>query len=180
LHGGRVEAHSEGLGKGSEFIVRLPVVRIAESKCEPAAPYTTPGDTPAKSFRILVVDDNEDAAESLVTLLKLDGHDVCVAYDGLSAVESARGFRPQVVLLDIGLPDVNGYEVADRLRSFDETKDAFLIAVTGYGRTEDRVRALTGGFNYHVTKPVNPDEMDAIIRTTAFTGFAGASACSCS
>jgi two-component system CheB/CheR fusion protein len=151
----------------------LPAITIAESKSEPSPTSIGLGATPAKCFRILVVDDNEDAAESLVTLLKLDGHDVRVAYDGLTAVESARGFRPQVVLLDIGLPDVNGYDVAGKLRNYDETKDAFLIAVTGYGRTEDRVKALTGGFNYHVTKPVNPDEMDAIIRNLAFEVVSG-------
>ena len=109
-------------------------------------------------------------AKSMVVLLKLDGHDVRVTYDGLAAVEAALVFRPQVVLLDIGLPGMDGYEVADRLRSLDETKDAFLIALTGYGRTEDRIRALAGGFDYHLTKPVDPEEVVVIIKNLMSDG----------
>jgi DNA-binding response OmpR family regulator len=127
---------------------------------EPAAAADV---TPVRGCRILVVDDNVDSAESMATLLELDGHDVRVAHDGLAAVESALASRPQAVLLDIGLPGLDGDEVARRLRSLDETKDTFLIAVTGYGKTEDRVRALTSGFNYHITKPVDPGELDMII-----------------
>src|SRR5262249_59015190 len=114
-------------------------------KREVAAP--TGGVTSVNRCGILVVDDNVDAAETMATLLKLDGHDVRVAHDGLAAVESALAFRPQAVLLDIGLPGLDGYEVARRLRRLNETKDMFLIALTGYGKTEDRVRALTNGFN---------------------------------
>jgi DNA-binding response OmpR family regulator len=99
----------------------------------------------------------------MAMLLKFSGHTVSVAHDGLSAVESARAFRPHAVLLDIGLPGVDGYEVARRLRRLDETKGAYLIAVTGYGKTEDRIKALTNGFNYHITKPVDPTELDIII-----------------
>jgi len=111
-----------------------------------------------------VVDDNVDAAESMAMLLKLDGHDVRVAYDGLAALESALAFRPQAMLLDIGLPGLDGYEVARRLRRLDETKDLFLIALTGYGKTEDRIRALNSGFNYHITKPVDPGEVEMVIK----------------
>jgi DNA-binding response OmpR family regulator len=89
------------------------------------------------------------------------------AYDGIDAIESARDFRPEVVLLDIGLPVLDGYEVARRLRRLDETKNAFLIAMTGYGRTEDRIRALSAGFNYHITKPADLNELDAVIKTIA-------------
>jgi PAS domain S-box-containing protein len=162
LHGGSVEAHSAGPGKGSEFVIYLPLATVVESKGEmpePAAAVRS-----ERCCRILVVDDNMDSAESMATLLRLDGHEVRVVYDGLAAVESALAFRPQVVLLDIGLPGLDGYEVARRLRLSNETKDIFLIALTGYGRTEDRVRALTSGFNYHITKPVDPRELDMIIK----------------
>ena len=164
LHGGSVEAHSAGPGKGSEFVIYLPVATGAESKSDMAEPTAAVGVTSVRRCRILVVDDNVDSAESMASLLKLDGHDVRVAHDGLAAVESALAFRPQVVLLDIGLPVLDGYEVARRLRRLDETKDTFLIAVTGYGKTEDRVRALTSGFNYHITKPVDPEELDMVIK----------------
>jgi PAS domain S-box-containing protein len=163
LHDGSVEAHSEGPGKGSEFVIHLPVAIGAESKSEMAEPAAAADVTPVRGCRILVVDDNVDSAESMATLLELDGHDVRVAHDGLAAVESALAFRPQAVLLDIGLPGLDGYEVARRLRNHNETKDTFLIAMTGYGETEDRVKALTSGFNYHLTKPVDPGELDMII-----------------
>ncbi|HKQ79987.1 MAG TPA: PAS domain S-box protein [Blastocatellia bacterium] len=164
LHGGNVEAHSAGPGKGSEFVIYLPVVAGEASKSKPAEPVAADGVTSLRRCRMLVVDDNVDSAESMATLLKLDGHEVRVAYDGPAAVESALAFRPQVVLLDIGLPGLDGYEVARRLRRINETKDMFLIAVTGYGKKEDRVRALTSGFNYHITKPVDPEELDMIIK----------------
>jgi len=167
LHGGRVEAHSEGLGKGSEFVVRLPKADGVKSKIETVAPAAV---TTANCCRILVVDDNMDAGESMVTLLKLDGHDVRVTFDGLAAVESARDFRPQVVLLDIGLPGMDGYEVARRLRSHDETKDTCLIAVTGYGRIEDRERTFASGFDYHLTKPVDPGDVEEIINNLMTDG----------
>jgi PAS domain S-box-containing protein len=164
LHGGSVEAHSAGPGKGSEFVIYLPLATVGESKGEMAGPTAAAGVPSVGRCRILVVDDNMDSAESMATLLRLDSHEVRVAYDGLAAVESALAFRPQVVLLDIGLPGLDGYEVARRLRLSDETKDIFLIALTGYGRTEDRVKALTSGFNYHITKPVDPGELDMIIK----------------
>lgn len=165
LHGGRVEARSEGQGKGSEFSVYLPAAAEVESKrdiTETAAPVSS-----AKRCRILVVDDNVDAAESIALLLRLKGHEVREAYDGLGAIESARDFSPEVVLLDIGLPVLDGYEVARQLRRLDESKNAFLIAMTGYGRTEDRIRALSAGFNYHITKPADLNELDAVINTIA-------------
>jgi len=164
LHGGSVEAHSAGPGKGSEFVIYLPIATVAESTGVMAESEAAAGVTSVGRCRILVVDDNMDSAESMATLLKLGGHEVRVAYDGIAAMESALAFRPQVVLLDIGLPGLDGYEVALRLRRSNETKDMFLIALTGYGRTEDRVRALTSGFNYHITKPVDPGELDMIIK----------------
>src|SRR5262249_3379017 len=127
-------------------------------KREVAAP--TGGVTSVNRCGILVVDDNVDAAETIAILLKFDGHDVRGAHDGLAALESALAFRPQAVLLDIGLPGLDGYEVARRLRSLAETKDMILIALTGYGRTQDRLRALTSCFNYHITKPVDHGEVE--------------------
>ncbi|HEV2664937.1 MAG TPA: PAS domain S-box protein, partial [Blastocatellia bacterium] len=165
LHGGRVEARSEGQGKGSEFAVHLPAATEVESKGEIAE--TAASVSSAKRCRILVVDDNADAAESLAMILRLKGHEVRVAYDGLVAIESARDFRPEVVLLDIGLPVMDGYEVARQLRRLDEAKAAFLIAMTGYGRAEDRIKALSAGFNYHITKPADLQELDAVINTLA-------------
>jgi two-component system CheB/CheR fusion protein len=164
LQGGSVEAHSAGPGKGSEFVIYLPVATDAESKSEIVESAAAAGVTSVGRRRILVVDDSVDSADSMATLLKLDGHEVRVAYDGASALESALAFRPQVVLLDIGLPGLDGYEVARRLRRLNETKGVFLIALTGYGKTEDRIKALTSGFNYHITKPVDPEELDMIIK----------------
>src|SRR6185312_9598033 len=114
MHGGRVEAHSEGIGRGSEIVARLPLARVDESPDARAAEMRTAG--PQKSRRILVVDDNRDAADSLCMLLKARGHDVRVAYDGLEAVGAAVTFQPEVVLLDIGLPKLSGYEAAQRIR----------------------------------------------------------------
>jgi signal transduction histidine kinase len=154
LHGGRVEAFSEGLGRGSEFVVRLP---CSESAGEPAtngAARTSGPSRPAR--RVLVVDDNADAADSLALLLRVDGHEVRVAYDGPAALQEAAAFRPEVVLLDIGLPRMDGYEVARRLRGQAELKEALLVAVTGYGQDEDRRRAEEAGFDAHLVKPTDP------------------------
>ena len=152
LHGGRVEARSAGVGQGSEFLVRLP--RAAS----PAATAAPPERAPAgASRRILVVDDNADSAEMMRAVLELDGHDVRVAYDGPSAVKSAKDFQPEVALLDIGLPGMDGYEVAQALRADAGTRRAQLIAVTGWGQEDDRKRARQHGFDAHLTKPADPD-----------------------
>jgi CheY-like chemotaxis protein len=157
MHSGRIEARSEGLGKGSEFIVRLPVVaaaaklRAVGSNDEPAAPKS--------SLRILIVDDNRDAADSLVMLLRLMGNDTRTAYDGQEGVEAAEEFRPDVILLDIGLPKLNGYEACRRIREQPWGKKAILIAVTGWGQEEDRRRSREAGFNHHMVKPVDPQEL---------------------
>jgi two-component system, chemotaxis family, CheB/CheR fusion protein len=152
LHGGTVEARSAGLGHGSEFVVRLPAMVETDT---PAPQPTTiaPAATPAC---ILVVDDNHDAAESLAMLLKLNGHDTHTAHDGLAAVEAAAALRPDVILLDIGLPGLNGYEVARRIRD-QRGGDGrpFLVALTGWGQDEDRRRSKEAGFDAHVVKPVN-------------------------
>ncbi|MGE0127313.1 MAG: PAS domain-containing protein [Blastocatellales bacterium] len=163
LHGGKIEAHSAGLGKGSEFLVRLPA--LAESQ---AAPVRKPAkDISAQaangSRRILIVDDNIDSAESLAMLLQLDGHEVHIAHDGLAALEEAHAFQPDVMLLDINLPEMDGYEVARRLRREAAMKGMTLVAMTGYGQEEDRQRTLEAGFQLHLVKPVDLDMLHELL-----------------
>jgi PAS domain S-box-containing protein len=153
LHGGRVEARSKGPGKGSEFIVRLPVadVPIVQESRQPAEDNK---EASSRKRRILVVDDNRDAADSLALMLQMMGHDTRTAYDGAEAVQAAESFRPEVVLLDIGLPKMNGYEVAGRIRQQPWGASVTLIALTGWGQDEDKRRASEAGFDHHLTKPV--------------------------
>jgi PAS domain S-box-containing protein len=154
LHGGTVGAYSEGPGKGSEFVVRLPVLPTPQAPdAGPAEP--APGRAPPPR-RVLVVDDNADAADSLAMLLRVDCHEVRTAHDGPTALETAEWFRPEVVFLDIGLPRMDGYEVARQLRQRPGLKGARLVAVTGYGQGEDRRRAQDAGFDLFMTKPVDP------------------------
>jgi signal transduction histidine kinase/CheY-like chemotaxis protein len=155
LHDGSVRAFSEGIGKGSEFVVRLPLLPGAnlEALAPSTITATTPKSRPA-SRRILIVDDNLDAASSLHLLLKSDGHDVRTASTGVAAVELAACYRPEVVLLDIGLPEMDGYEVAKRIRHQPGGEDIMLVAVTGWGQADDRRRASDAGFDIHLTKPV--------------------------
>lgn len=121
-------------------------------------------------MRILVVDDNEDAADSLATLLALKGHEVRTTYDGAGALETAATFRPDVVLLDIGLPGMSGHEVARRLREQAQLGHVVLIAVTGWGQDEDRRRSQEAGFDHHLVKPVHPEELDRLLAGLATTG----------
>jgi PAS domain S-box-containing protein len=155
LHGGRVEARSEGAGKGSEFIVRLPVL-VEEPKPPPAQELGSNGSAKAMARRILVADDNRDAADSLAMLLRLAGHEVRTAYDGAAGVEVAERFRPEVALLDIGMPKLNGYDVCRHIREAEWGQDVVLIAMTGWGQEEDRRRTAAAGFDVHMVKPVNP------------------------
>jgi two-component system, chemotaxis family, CheB/CheR fusion protein len=153
LHGGSVTVASEGPGRGSEFVVWLPAVSEAAAAASPAHPAPPP----ARALRILVVDDNAAAAESLSLLLQVTGHDVRTADDGPKALEIAAAFVPQVVLLDIGLPrGMDGYEVARRLRSLPGMESALLVALTGYGQDEDRHRSREAGIQGHVVKPADP------------------------
>ena len=164
LHGGTVEAHSV-LGQGSEFVVRLPLMPTAL----PASPLPAleTARTPEKGCRVLVVDDNVDAAQSLGTLLELTGHEVQIAYDGPSGLEAALAMRPDVVLLDIGLPGFDGYEVAQRIRQQATLKNTVLVAVTGYGQDADRQRSQEAGFDHHLVKPANLAEIEKILAHVA-------------
>jgi PAS domain S-box-containing protein len=162
MHGGTVEAASEGLGRGSEFIVRLPI--LSASKQEPAGANGAIGKSVRpQGCRILVVDDNRDAALTLGTMLELRGNDVRVAHDGLEALEIAQTFRPDVALLDIGLPRLNGYETAKRIRKEPWGADIFLIAVTGWGQEEDRRRSTEAGFNLHMVKPIDHAALEGLL-----------------
>ena len=161
MHGGRVEAHSEGLGHGSEFIVHLP------RHIMPAQPETrgSPSDLVGSApLRVLVVDDNQDAAETLAFLMRLEGHTVEVAFDGPTALSEAKKLRPQVVLLDVGMPGMDGYEVVRELRAREPTKSAVIVALTGYGQPEDRARAKDAGFDDHLTKPIDSSLLTKILK----------------
>ena len=162
MHGGRVEVSSE-LGKGSEFVVRLPEMITATTQ-PPSLPEVNAEPT-CQSLRVLVVDDNVDAAQSLALLLEASGHAVRSASDGLSAVEVALDFRPNVVLLDIGLPGLDGFEVATRLRQAPSLAGVVLVAMTGYGRVTDKLRSQDAGFNHHLVKPADFGKVQEILAT---------------
>jgi PAS domain S-box-containing protein len=163
MHRGTVEAHSAGSGQGSEFIVRLPVAPPPQQHSEPlATPKTT---TLTQSLRVLVVDDNVDAADSLAMLLRMSGHVVRVAYSGRTALEAAMDAHPNIVLLDIGLPQMDGYEVARRLRQQAQLKDIRLVAMTGYGLDTDRQRSQEAGFDAHMVKPVELQKLEELLTT---------------
>ncbi|HET9653607.1 MAG TPA: ATP-binding protein, partial [Usitatibacter sp.] len=161
LHGGSVEARSDGPGRGSRFVVHLPVVVGHDVPLPRRAPRMLT-EAP-KPRRVLVVDDNHDAADSLVNLLRVMGHEVLAAYDGLEAVDAAQGFDPDVVLLDIGLPIMNGYEAARRLRGMPQGERVRLVAVTGWGQDADKRRALQAGFDHHLTKPVSMEQLQQVL-----------------
>lgn len=163
LHGGTIEARSEGLGRGSEFIVRLPVA-TSDGPVQPEA--AAPPSAPPSGRRVLVVDDNEDVRVTTASLLELQGHEVASAADGEQALEVAHSWRPEVVLLDIGLPRIDGYEVARRMRRESWGEELFLVAMTGWGQDKDRQLAYEAGFDAHVTKPADPVRLDELLGTT--------------
>jgi PAS domain S-box-containing protein len=160
LHGGHVSAHSDGLGKGSQFVVRLPI--LSAKTQEPKVPQSG-SRARAEKRRILVVDDNADNAVSLAMLLKCAGHEAHTAADGVEAVERAETLRPDVVLLDIGLPKLNGYEACHRIREASWGQDMVLVAVTGWGQDADRAKSKEAGFDYHLVKPVNFQQLAEIL-----------------
>jgi PAS domain S-box-containing protein len=166
LHGGSVEADSAGPGRGSEFTVRLPLLAQAAQPSWPPAVSEPPLE--AAPRRVLIVDDSLDGAESLAMLLQLGGHGTYLAHDGIEAIEAAAKLRPDVVLLDIGLPRLNGYEVCRRIREQPWGKDVMLVALTGWGQEEDRHRSREAGFDAHLVKPVDHDALLKLL--AAFPG----------
>lgn len=163
LHGGRVEARSHGLGKGAEFLVRLPAAGLADTPRE-AAPSAPPDvRAPTQATRVVVVEDNTDAAYALSMLVEVLGHEVEVAHDGLGALVALERGRPDVMLVDIGLPGIDGLEVARRIRARPDGADILLVALTGYGRDEDKERSRMAGFDLHLTKPVGVEDLTAIL-----------------
>ncbi len=162
LHAGTVTAHSEGIDRGSEFVVRLPLDPAAKPSAA-ETPDAAGVDGSSRKLRIVVVDDNRDAAESMAILMELWGHEVRRAYHGSKALELSASYRPDVIFLDIGLPGMDGYEVAARLRERSETARSLLIAVTGYGQEEDRRRSYRAGFDQHLVKPVSPESLQSLL-----------------
>ena len=166
LHNGSIEATSVGRGQGSKFTVHLPVVEAALPKAELPNHQHEKNDYSA-NCRILVVDDNRDSADSLATVLQLMGHSIQRAYDGLEAVQAAAAFRPDVVLMDIGLPKMNGYEAAREIRKQTWGRAMSVIALTGWGTEEDKRRASEAGFDYHLTKPVEAGALEELLALIA-------------
>lgn len=160
LHGGSISAHSAGHGEGSEFVVRLPLT-AQPSPVEEAGRETPPAVT--ESRRILLVDDNLDTASSLAVLFQIAGHETAVAHDGITAIETATGFRPHVILLDIGLPGMNGYDICQRLRERSWAQAVIIIALTGWGQEADREKSRAAGFDHHLVKPVDFPELLALV-----------------
>jgi len=154
MHGGSIEARSAGEGRGSQFVVRLPIVHHAADE-----PVIQGGVAMGSGRLILVVDDNEDAASSLARLLELDGHEIVAVHDGAAAYDAAARHRPDVVLLDIGLPLLDGYEVCRRIRQQPWGTGMLLVALTGWGQEEDRHKTREAGFDGHLVKPVNYGEL---------------------
>jgi CheY-like chemotaxis protein len=164
MHGGKIEARSDGPGTGSEFVVILPIAGDIKRE-QPQATGSAEVDAPP-ARRILVVDDNRDAADSLGMLLRLMGNEVHTAHDGLEAVGAAAAFQPDVVLLDIGLPKLNGYEAARRIREQEGGAGVLLVALTGWGQEEDRRRSHEAGFDHHMTKPVDFEVLQKLLAET--------------
>jgi two-component system, sensor histidine kinase len=161
LHGGRIEVRSEGLGRGSEFTVKIPVAHVVKPAV--AAPVVTAADDAPSKCEIIVADDNADALESLAMLLEMEGHGVRVASDGPAALALAEQKVPDVMLLDIGMPGLNGYEVASRVRQLEDGGGVMLVALTGWGQPGDRALATRAGFDHHLTKPIDFEELARLL-----------------
>jgi len=162
LHGGTINARSGGPGTGSEFVIRLPLAPSAELKASRPQKEEAMR-VQSEPLRILVADDNQDSAESLALLLQMMGHEVRTELDGARAVETAQAFQPQVVLLDLGMPQLNGYEAARRIRALPGGDDVVLIAQTGWSQPEDRRRSQEAGFDHHVVKPIPSDSLEKLL-----------------
>jgi PAS domain S-box-containing protein len=161
MHGGRIKVHSEGIGKGSEFRVRLPI--LAESPIAEPQPVQDSAMAKPTRFRILVVDDNKAAADMLGRVVEMLGNEVRTAYGGLQGVEAAAEFRPDMVLMDLGMPAMNGYEATRSIREQMWGKDMVLVALTGWGQEEDKQRTKEAGFDYHLVKPAKPSELQWLL-----------------
>jgi two-component system CheB/CheR fusion protein len=164
MHKGTVQAFSAGPGEGSEFVVRLPLLPDVTPTADAAhKPDSSKRAKASVTHRILVVDDNRDSADSLAMLLRLVGHDVRTVNDGRQALVVAAGYRPNLVFLDIGLPGMDGYNVARHMRTQPELADVVLVALTGYGTEEDRRRSEEAGFNHHMVKPVHFEALNELL-----------------
>ena len=164
LHGGRIEAKSAGAGKGSEFIVHLPVLQVDSPAIDTTADLLPVPVPAASDKRVVIVDDNKMQAQTLAMLLETMGYQVRTAYDGARALDVISAFLPQVALIDIGLPGMNGYDLASRLRELPQLNGITLIAQTGWGRDEDREESTQVGFRHHLTKPIDHQLLEKILR----------------
>lgn len=164
LHGGTMEVHSKGPGCGSEFIVRIPAGLSQAERLPVADSEQSVG---GLRLKVLVVDDNKDVADTCAMLIGLSGHQVQVAYTGGDAIDIAEVFRPQVILTDIGLPDIDGYEFAQRVRATAWGKTAVLVAITGWGAQESQQQSAMAGFNHHLTKPIDPKTIESLLASLA-------------
>jgi len=160
LHGGQVEAFSEGIGKGSEFAIRLP--SLTQEQWDEESTGAKDLD-PDKRLRVLIVEDSRDVAEMLAVLVSLWGHEVETVYDGSSALEVFGRYQPNAVLCDLGLPGMDGYDVARHLRSSSGALQPLLVAVTGYGGEDEKTRSREAGFDVHMTKPVDPEALETLL-----------------
>jgi PAS domain S-box-containing protein len=165
LHGGTIDAHSAGVGRGSEFVIRLPLITPAEA--EEAGEGPPPSCAEAKPLRLLVADDNRDSAATCAALLKASGHEVTVAHSGGEALDLACRTKPDALLLDIGMPGLNGYQLAERIRDTSWGRRAMLIAISGWGQEQDKRRALEAGFDRHLTKPIDPNRLETLLQAAA-------------
>jgi CheY-like chemotaxis protein len=167
LHGGNVVATSPGPGQGSTFVVRLPLADVGgRNTLQTTSSLSDARSTIGRRLRILVADDNADAADTLVHVLRAKGHDVRMAYDGQAAVQAAAAFLPELAFLDIGMPGMDGYQVATALRASAGTTSATLVALTGWGAAEDRARSRAAGFDLHLLKPAAPEDVDAVLASS--------------
>ena len=172
MHGGTVEARSEGLGRGSEFEVRLPLASASSTEPDVAPVAVARANVEGAGLRILIADDNEDAAATMAVLLELMGHTVKHVNDGEAAVQATRDFAPQVVLLDIGMPKINGYEACRLIRVLPGGAAMTVIAVTGWGQPQDRRSSQDAGFDRHLVKPVDPDALADLLAAVRANGGA--------
>ncbi len=165
MHGGTVEAYSAGLGRGSRFTIRLPASVVSRGNITDAVPGGAKAVPQlAHRSRILLADDNRDAVDSLAIVLRMAGYEVYATHSGHEALDVGARVRPEVLILDIGMPEMSGYELASRIRQQLWGRDAVLIALTGWGQREDKERSREAGFDHHLTKPVDPDQLERLLR----------------